>query len=108
MQFEVETIELHCKLLFLLIRWDHGKAEAILGGGAFYFTMMRDPVELFVSAWDYYGLAKTYNMSLEEFARRDTSGFMEFRVADDEQLHMANIQFETFIKVLTTNDICSL
>ena len=87
-------------MLLWLIRWDHAEVEAILGGGAFYFTIMRDPVDLFSSAWDYYGLAKTYNMSLEEFARRDTSGFMEFRVADDERLHMGQIQFESLMRFL--------
>ena len=55
---------------------------------------MRDPVDLFASAWNYYGLAKIYNMSLEEFARRDTSDFMQFRVADERRLHMAKIQFD--------------
>ena len=76
----------------LLIRWDHVEAEAILGGRAFYFTIMRDPVDLFASAWDYYGLEKTYKMSLEKFARRDTSGFREIRFAEDERLHMVEIQ----------------
>lgn len=77
------------------IRWDHVEAEEILGGGAFYFTIMRDPVDLFASAWDYYGLANIHNMSLEEFAQRDTSDFMEIRVAHDERLHTAKIQFQS-------------
>ena len=77
-----------CSFMFCLTRWDQDEVEAILGGGAFYFTILRDPVELFASAFDYYGLSRVYNMSLEEFAWRDKLGFTEFRVAND-RLHMA-------------------
>ena len=74
--------------MLCLTRWDQDKVEAILGGGAFYFTILRDPVELFASVFDYYGLSRMYNMSLEEFAWRDKAGFMEYRVANDH-VHMA-------------------
>ena len=29
-----------------------------------YITMIRDPVDIFVSAWDYYNLGGSYNMTL--------------------------------------------
>jgi hypothetical protein len=43
------------------------------GTNSFYFTILRDPVELFSSVWDYYGFARMYNMSLEEYAAANKS-----------------------------------
>ena len=35
----------------------------------FYFSILRDPVSLFISLWDYYGVSKKLNdMTLQEFA----------------------------------------
>ena len=39
-----------------------------MGGGARYFTILRDPVELFISLWDYAGFSAHYRMSLEDYA----------------------------------------
>ena len=37
-------------------------------GDAFYVSVLRDPVELFRSWWDYMRLDKRYNKSIEEYA----------------------------------------
>ena len=35
----------------------------------FYFSILRDPISLFTSLWDYYGVSKKLNgISLQEFA----------------------------------------
>ena len=35
----------------------------------FYFSILRDPVSLFISLWDYYGVSKKLNdVTLQEFA----------------------------------------
>ena len=49
------------------------------GPSAFYFTILRDPVDLFVSLWDYYGFGSVFNLTLDEYARRDKVGDLEDR-----------------------------
>lgn len=51
--------------------WNHEEVKAALGGKVFFFTMLRDPLELFISLWNYYGLANAYQMTLEEYALKD-------------------------------------
>ena len=50
------------------------------GPSAFYFTILRDPVDVFVSLWDYYELAKKYGVSLDEYARREKVGDLKDRL----------------------------
>lgn len=38
-----------------------------------YITMIRDPVDIFVSAWDYYKLEGNYKMTLQQFASSQES-----------------------------------
>ena len=45
----------------------------------FYFSILRDPVELFSSLWDYMNLGKHYNMSLETYALSDKTGRLRDR-----------------------------
>ena len=45
----------------------------------FYFSILRDPVELFSSLWDYVNLGKHYNMSLETYALSDKTGRLRDR-----------------------------
>ena len=51
-------------------QWDHDQISHVLNdhGDVFYFSILREPVSLFRSFWDYYGLSKHFKMSLEEYA----------------------------------------
>ena len=51
--------------------WNHEEVKAILGGQAFFFTMLRDPLELFISLWNYYRLDNAYNVTLQGYALMD-------------------------------------
>ena len=50
--------------------WNHLEIAITLKdlGDVFYFSIVRDPVELFRSWWDYYNLEKRYNQTLEKYA----------------------------------------
>ena len=48
--------------------WNGPEVKAALGGKAFFFSMLREPLDLFMSLWSYYGLSNAYKMSLEEYA----------------------------------------
>ena len=39
--------------------------------GVAYVSIVRDPVDLFASMWDYYDLARHYNISLEDYVYQD-------------------------------------
>ena len=53
-------------------RWNGenvAKLYAPFGSQPYYFSILRDPVALFISLWDYYGLSQKMNgTSLQEFA----------------------------------------
>ena len=50
--------------------WNHAEIANTLSdqGDVFYVSVIRDPVELFRSWWDYLRLDKRYNRSIEEYA----------------------------------------
>ena len=50
----------------LLARFDYSKLSTLMGGrnSTVYLTIMRDPVDIFVSEWFYYRLDGRYSMSL--------------------------------------------
>ena len=62
---------------------------SFLGEGAVYFTMIRHPVDLFRSAWDYFNYGKFYNLTLQQFAEGiDTSrGKLEIQINHHFLLH---------------------
>jgi hypothetical protein len=47
-----------------------------LGEGAVYITMVRDPVELFESMWNYAALYNYYKMDLETFVKSPKLGLL--------------------------------
>jgi len=53
--------------------WDQAEVSATLGENAFYFTMLRNPVDQFISLWDDASFSNILQMSLEDFARSDKS-----------------------------------
>jgi len=52
-------------------RFDLKKISDVMGDNqrSVYITMIRDPVDIFISAYDYYQLEKYYKMPLYQFAR---------------------------------------
>ena len=48
-------------------------------GRGYYFTIIRDPLRLFISLWDYYELGNLYGMSLETYALSNKTGPLEDR-----------------------------
>ena len=47
-------------------RFKYDKISKVMGDTSktVYITMIRDPVDIFVSAWDYYKLGGSYKMTL--------------------------------------------
>ena len=62
-------------------QWDHQEISQVLDdhGDVFYFSILREPVELFRSFWDYYGLAHDFKMSLEEYANTVIDNELKFK-----------------------------
>ena len=58
--------------------WDHDRVKEIIGdqgGDAKYFSIVRDPVDLFISMWDYYDFSTAFKMDLETFASNTSDAF---------------------------------
>ena len=67
-----EKARLNYHMFVLHTRWNHHEISHILNdqgkGDVFYFSIIRDPVMLYRSYWDYHGLSKKMDKTLEEFA----------------------------------------
>ena len=48
-------------------KWDQGEVERVLGDGAKYNTILRDPVDEFESLYNFVHFEKTFHMDLEQF-----------------------------------------
>ena len=60
--------------------WNHTTVGELIGdqgSNAKYFSIVRDPVDIFVSIWDYYGFSKAFRMDLETFATKTNNNFKE-------------------------------
>ena len=59
-------------MLLCHTRWNHTAVAGVLGDNkdVFYLSILREPVELFRSFWDYAKLSKMYRTTLEKFARK--------------------------------------
>ena len=52
-------------------RWNGPEVSKLYGNTKpFYFSVLRDPVSLLISLWDYYGVTRKLGMKLERFAVR--------------------------------------
>lgn len=51
--------------------WNGPEVAQVMGKGAFYFTILRDPVDLFISLWDYASMKDLYNVDLESYIFAD-------------------------------------
>ena len=61
------TQEQGYNILALHTQWQQEEVEKVLGEGAKYVTILRDPVEQFESLYNYVHFEKTFQMDLEQF-----------------------------------------
>ena len=66
-----EKAHLDYDILLCHTRWDHIAITEVLNdhGDVFYFSILRDPVEIFRSFWDYAKLSKIYKTTLQRYAK---------------------------------------
>ena len=55
---------MECSLLSLHVRFNKPEMEAVMGAGAVYVTMLRDPVEVFESQFAFYDFHGFYGMNI--------------------------------------------
>ena len=50
----------------MFLRFDYERISSVMGDSSrtTYLTMIRDPVDIFVSAWHYYKLGELYKLTL--------------------------------------------
>ena len=63
-----EAADMDYDIFCLHTVWNFDAVSDLLGPGAKYITIVREPISLFRSLWDYLGYAKAHNMTLDEFA----------------------------------------
>ena len=51
-------------------KWSQPEVEAVLGPGAKYVTILRDPVDNFESLYNYVHFSETFHLTLEQFAHQ--------------------------------------
>jgi len=78
---------LHYNLFCLHNRWNGPEVDKLMGRikneKPIYFTILRDPVDLFISLWDYLQLNKKYGgISLEEYALSEKTGRYQDRIGN--------------------------
>ena len=80
-----EMAGMHYNIFCLHNRWNGKEVERLMGRmknqRPIYFTILRDPVNLFVSLWDYLQLSQKYGgITLEEYALSDKEGKYQDRI----------------------------
>ncbi len=55
--------------------FNYPEVASVMGGGremgVAYFSILRDPAEMFVSLWDYAGFGRMYGVTLEQYIFKD-------------------------------------
>ena len=68
-----EKAKLNYQMFMLHTRWNHHEISSTLNdkgqGDVFYFSIIRDPVLLFRSFWDYFLLSYRFDKTLDEYAK---------------------------------------
>ena len=68
--------------------WEHARVKKLIGDqdkDAKYFSIVRDPVDLFVSFWDYYGYSAAFKMDLDTFATKNIAAYNRNQTLLDSQ-----------------------
>ena len=75
-----EKANLSYHMFLLHTRWNHHEVSRVLKDqgqeNVFYFSILRDPVMLFRSYWDYFGLSKKYGKTLDEYAKTEINEYV--------------------------------
>ena len=75
-----EKARLNYHMFLLHTRWNHHAISHVLNdqrkGEVFYFSIVRDPVMLYRSYWDYYSLSTKFDATLDEFAKTIISKYV--------------------------------
>ena len=68
--------------------WEHARVKKLIGDqdrDAKYFSIVREPVDLFVSFWDYYGYSAAFKMDLDTFATENIAAYNRNQTLLDSQ-----------------------
>ena len=75
-----EKAHLEYHMFILHTRWNHDEISSVLSdqgkGDVFYFSILRDPVLLYRSYWDYFGLSRKFGNTLDEYAKTVISKYV--------------------------------
>ena len=67
-----EKARMNYQMFLLHTLWDHHEISNVLNdqgnGGVFYFSIIREPLILYRSYWDYFKLYKKFDKTLDEYA----------------------------------------
>jgi len=74
-----EMAGLEYDIFCLHTMWNQDEVNKTLGDGTVYITMLRDPVDVFESLWNYSGMRSFYHMDLEKFAISPKIGLLARR-----------------------------
>ena len=78
-----EKAQLNYHMFVLHTRWNHNEISSVLNdqgnGDVFYFSILRDPVMLYRSYWDYFGLSRKFGKTLDEYAKTEISKFVLYK-----------------------------
>ena len=68
-----EKANLTYHMFLLHTRWNHREISQVMNRQGkekvFYFSVLRDPLMLFRSYWDFFGLSQQYGKTLDEYAK---------------------------------------
>ena len=75
-----EKANLTYDMFLLHTRWNHREISHIMNKqgkqDVYYFSILRDPVAVFRSFWDYYGLSQKYRKTLDEYVQTDIRNYL--------------------------------
>ena len=75
-----EKARLNYHMFVLHTRWNHHEISSLLNdqgnGDVFYFSILRDPVMLYRSYWDYFHLSRKFGKTLDEYSKTVISKFV--------------------------------
>ena len=61
--------------------WEHARVKELIGDqdkDAKYFSIVRDPVDMFVSFWDFFGYSAALKMDLDTFATKNITDYQRW------------------------------
>ena len=75
-----EKTNLKYHMFLLHTRWNHREISDVMNDqgkdDVFYFSILREPVSVYRSYWDYFQLSNVYNQTLDEYAKTIISKYV--------------------------------